>query len=160
MDTSKLVVKESMLTAVPTPVRLLLVRALAEVLEKGWTDNGGWFLLEHGHRAVWLEYDGAPVAVTTVEAVESHHMLWMPLVYVVPEHRRQGLFRLLLTQIRFGAKAKGLKAVQLGTHHTNEGMRGAATAAGMQPSFLRFTIPALTDEEVQALTSKNAGGTR
>lgn len=152
MDKSKLVVKESMLTAAPMPVRLVLVRALAELLENGWTDNGGWFLLEHGQKAVWLEDDGWPVAVVTVETNESHHMLWVPLVYVVPGWRRQGLFRDLLQRIRFGARAKGLKSVQLGTHHTNQGMQKAATAAGMQPTFLRYTIPALTDEEMQALT--------
>lgn len=151
MDTSKLVVKEALLRLAPAPIQELLVRALLELVQNGWTESGGWILLDPEHQVVWLEDEDKPVAVLTVETVESHRLLWLPLVYVVPAHRRKGLFLFLLQRVRFGARAKGMKAVQLGTHHTNQGMQRAATAACMQPTFLRYTIPALTDEEMQAL---------
>lgn len=151
--TTNLEVKESLVTLAPQSVRLLLAHALLELVEKGWSEPGGWFLLEHGHRAAWLEEDGVPLAVATLQTEEEYGTLWVPLIYVAPGRRRQGLFKYLMQRIRYGARNQRLASVQLGTHSGNAPMRAAVEAIGMRPTFVRYTVPAMTGEEAQSLVS-------
>lgn len=139
---SEFVLKKAPMGMVPQAVRSMLARAVAELVDSGYTESGGWLILNPSQTVLWLEEAGTPVAVLTYEAVEEWKKGWVALAYTAPSHRRRGCFKELLNDARDLAWRGKLQGVELATHHRNEGMQAAVRRAGMQQTFVRFFIPA------------------
>jgi GNAT superfamily N-acetyltransferase len=139
---SDFVLKAASIAQVPAEVRVLLARGVAELVEVGFSEPGGWLLLSYGQSVFWLEERGKPIAVATYDEAREWSAAILSLVYVLPDFRRRGCFRQLLEAARHQARLDKLSTVQLGTHHTNEAMQQACRAMCMVRTFVRYSIPA------------------
>jgi GNAT superfamily N-acetyltransferase len=139
---SDFVLKGGGIASVPAEVRALLARGVAELVESGFSEPGGWLLLSYGQSIFWLEERGKPIAVATYDESREWSAAILSLVYVLPDFRRRGCFRQLLEAARHQARLDKLSTVQLGTHHTNDAMQQACVAEGMVRTFVLFSIPA------------------
>jgi len=145
---SDYVLKGAPIASVPNLVRILLARAVLELAEAGYSEPGGWLLLDYEESVFWLEdQSGAPVAVLTYDAVRQWNQAVVSLVYVVPGHRKKGCFRQLLDAARRQAGLHGLTSVALGIHHANTGMQRAVAKLFMEPTFQRFAIGAIAGKK-------------
>ena len=106
----------------------VLQAGVAAVLEDGLK---GFYLL--------VEIRGKPVGQLLVTSEWSDwrnaYFWWIQSVYVVPEHRRRGVYRALDQQVRLQAKLRGnVCGVRLYVDRQNSGAQKVYSSLGMAPS--------------------------
>lgn len=63
---------------------------------------------------------------------------WLQSVYVVPEHRRKGIFRKMYTFIKNKAEEQGIAGLRLYVETQNTGAQKTYEALGMSPDHYAF----------------------
>ena len=98
-------------------------------------------VLEDGLKGFYLlaEIRGKPVGQLLVTSEWSDwrnaYFWWIQSVYVVPEHRRRGVYRALDQQVRLQAKLRGnVCGVRLYVDRQNSGAQKVYSSLGMAPS--------------------------
>ena len=108
-------------------------------------------------KLVLLAEDDEPVGMTVSETLPNG-VVHVNVIYVVPERRRQGIARKLLTEIASRARAEGADHVTLDVDTTNEAGRAVWERLGFREWSLRLSAP--LDEVERRLGHAEAGESR
>ena len=110
-------------------------------LDPGSLQAGVAAVLEDSHKGFYLlaERQGNPIGQLLVTSEWSDwrnaYFWWIQSVYVMPEHRRLGVYRALDRQVRVQAKQRGnVCGVRLYVDRQNHGAQKVYSRLGMFPS--------------------------
>jgi len=99
----------------------------------------------NGDEQVWVVYDDQmPVAFATHYQPSTDPMMWLDLLFVDPDYRRQGIGGELLALVGSQARQDNCTRVEWGTGVGNERMQGLTTKADgqMVGHYYRKDLPA------------------
>ncbi|MFL5442125.1 MAG: GNAT family N-acetyltransferase [Myxococcales bacterium] len=108
-------------------------------------------LLPHSPAWLWLaEREGRAIGVFLANRIVSvekgGYALWVEELYVVPEERRTGVARALLTRIRDEARKEGIRALDLEVVPTQAAALALYEALGFEKvNRLRISLPLYGD---------------
>lgn len=114
----------------------LAVRGWSELLEKG--NAGDCVALQWDQSALWIEEDGAPVAVIVWQLQDYRSEVWISLSYVSPVFRNRGYFKALYGRLVELAQEKKLTRIAGGVNVANHVMRAAAESVGRRADYLVY----------------------
>ena len=90
-------------------------------------------VLEEYQRFLWVNDDhGTPIGIVAYTYEPLDDQVWIELAYVAPEHRRQGIYSALRSELRRRAINLGAKTIASGIHKTNVPMLAAASKEGCE----------------------------
>ena len=115
----KKTVKVDVIGGVPPPVMSLMLAGWQELVAAGHWTQGSGLLFNYDQQVFWIEVDEVPASVLVIELHHHVKRAWVSLGYTAPEHRRQGLYRLLDQQARAGALEKGMYSIAGGHSSAN-----------------------------------------
>jgi GNAT superfamily N-acetyltransferase len=107
-------------------------------LDRGVLTHGTQAVFDDARRGFYLvaERDGAPAAclLTTYEWSDWRNgdWWWFQSVYVMPEHRRHGVFRALYAEVERRARAAGAVGLRLYVERDNARARQTYASLGME----------------------------
>jgi GNAT superfamily N-acetyltransferase len=137
-----------------TPAIPLIARAWPEIIAAGNGGNEG----VHGwdHQAIVCFAGDMPVGVMTFTHEKWRKLVWVHLGYVVPEMRRQGIYRLMWERVVKAAQKCGAAEIQGGTHVDNKAMLECAESLGRTRLFIttRFVVPPVAAVPTRAEPAK------
>jgi GNAT superfamily N-acetyltransferase len=118
--------------------RAVLVRGVTRALER--RDMCRYFLAEHEGQVV-----GQTMITTELTDWQDGMIWWLQSVYVAPEHRGQGVFRMLFEHIRGTARADGdARCLRLYALETNARALEVYRRVGMTPrGYVVYEAPLL-----------------
>lgn len=124
-----------------TPALGLVARAWPEMIAQGIAPQEG--INSWDHQAIVAFTGDLPVGLITYTHEKWRKILWVHLGYVIPELRRQGIYRMLWERIVKAAQRLSAAEIQGGTHVKNVAMLECAARLGRTPLFVttRFAVP-------------------
>ncbi|EJN11809.1 acetyltransferase [Bradyrhizobium sp. YR681] len=125
-----------------TPAVALALRGQYEMINDGGEQAVG---LHHSYNGILASIDGKAVGVIIWFEQKDSHRLWLQLGYVLPEHRRNGIYNMLWDQLVDKARKLGASAIWSGTAIGNDAMRAVARKQGRKEIAvsLKFDVPEL-----------------
>jgi GNAT superfamily N-acetyltransferase len=118
----------------PEPIAGPLLEQVRQALEAGQAE--GAFAsdrqLPTKDEIFWAGERDAVTALLT--CVHDPAGLWLDLLYVRPEHRRQGMATALINAAAASAKARGFTGLSLGSLFGNRTMNAFCVARGFEPT--------------------------
>lgn len=99
---------------------------------------GESFYARSWDHVLYIQHLGVTVALLVWFEWTEGEAAWIGTVWTHPNHRRQGLYRQMYTQIKIEARNKGLKYVACGVGGTNTLSRATHTALGMAEQQITF----------------------
>lgn len=123
-----------------TPAVALALRGQYELINDGGEQAVG---LHFSYNAILATIDGKPVGVIVWFEQKESHRLWLQLGYVLPEHRRAGIYSMLWDQLVDKARELKAPAIWSGTAIGNDAMRAVARKQGRKEVAvsIRFDVP-------------------
>lgn len=116
-----------------TPALPLLVRGWAELIESRLVLNQIMVNWEHDALVAWREGpDPIPVGVMSYHYADWTKEVHIPLGYVVPQFRRQGVYRALWDTLVVRAHELGAVLITSSTAAGNHAMRDCAAQLGRE----------------------------
>lgn len=112
----------------------------AMTLPRERLERGVAAVFDTPHRGFYriAERDGVPLGCLLVTREWSDwrnaDFWWMQSVYVVPEARRQGVFRALYADVEAAARSAGAAGLRLYVEHDNHSAQATYVARGMRRS--------------------------
>ena len=121
-----------------TPAIPLLVRGWAEISAASLT-NGG-ICIAWDHEALVALVDDTPAGVLSYNFSEWQNCFWVNLGYVLPEYRKQGVYRALWAELITRAQTAGALTIEGSTHVDNKALQRVASKLGRAPSSITYTF--------------------
>lgn len=110
----------------------------ADMFKKGLIQNDSSPLV-WDQSVLWFELKDEPVAVMTYRYIEWQSDMWVSFAYTAPDHRRQGLYHRLYTELRKIALQKKAFRISGGTDCQNLVMQRTAESVGRKPLYVVYS---------------------
>ena len=116
-------------------LRILMATAWLDMERSGASDG---YLYQWQNEMFYIEHGGVPVALITSQCTEWKSEVFIHAGYVLPEHRRKGLYRRLYQACRDWAISVGVVKIGGGVSGDNEDMIAVCERFGRKASVITF----------------------
>lgn len=119
-----------------SPCYPIAVRGWNELCELGFADESTGQIINWDYPVIWIEENAIPVAVMVYQHVMWMNMFHIVLSFVIPSHRRRGLYRRMYGEVLERAITAGVSQVQGTMHRMNIRAIQAADHLGRKTEFV------------------------